>query len=246
MLRGGFKREDLGGRGQKEHHGTRGDPLIRREIKCHQNPILQPWAWCILAAPWSAACLLGTCSGFILMHSQPRDLGSCWEGGGMAISPRSSLTLCFSIWLSLIHGSQTLLLMSLRWCPSCSKTWWCEDVCFSLAAPLLFCFVVDVYGAEQREDHFPVQCHSGPVVIQSFQPGQKNSHQSVCPLISFARLILPHVRIRPFPLCLVPASVVSNRAFLQSSPFFNRYIEKTVALMYPTPESSPKAEEVFV
>ena len=31
-----------------------------------------------------------------------------------------------------------------------------EDVCFSLEVCLLLCFVLDIYGAEQREDHFPV------------------------------------------------------------------------------------------
>lgn len=49
-----------------------------------------------------------------------------------------------------------LALTDLRLYHSCSKTRLCEDVCFSLEVHLLFCFVLDIYGAEQREDHFPV------------------------------------------------------------------------------------------
>lgn len=36
--RGGFKSGDLGGRELKEHHRTKDDPLIRREIKCNRMP----------------------------------------------------------------------------------------------------------------------------------------------------------------------------------------------------------------
>lgn len=153
-------------------------------------------AQCAVAArnsPGSAACSSGTLSG---AHDQP-------QAGGLARRVWA-WPLPWHPWLSVppfdSHWHVFPEAFS-PWYHSCSKTWLCEVTCFSLEACLLFCFILDIYGPEQTEDHFPVQCHSGPVFIQPFQPDQKNSHQSVCPLISFIRLLLLHVRIRPCLLC---------------------------------------------
>lgn len=153
--RGGFKRGDLGGREQKEHHRTKDDPLIRREIKCNRMPSSFPRH----DASYQP-------HGQLPVH-QALAVGSSWcivshRAWGFAERVRiwlSSLILpksLFSIWLSLTHGSQsplahdpeTMLLMLKH-----MVVWGCI---FSLEVRLLFCFVLDIYGAEQREDHFPV------------------------------------------------------------------------------------------
>lgn len=106
------------------------------------DTILLPQTWCSLIGPWSAAYPLGTCRGFISTYSQPHGLGSCWKGEGMAVSPQTSLTLCFSIWLSLIQGSQSPLAHKPKMMPLKLKNMVVWGRVFLTGGPpsVLFCF----------------------------------------------------------------------------------------------------------
>lgn len=121
--RGGFKSGDLGGRELKEHHRTKDDPLIRREIKCNRMPssfsgmmhltnsMVRHLQWAHLDAQSA---------------TRARVLQRGW--GYMAIIPDPSQISASPFDSHWPMVPRAFLLVSLRWCYLCSKTWLCEDV----------------------------------------------------------------------------------------------------------------------